>query len=235
MYTAACVDTIRRKYLLVAQNEIAQVNADTFLIEDHYFIPGTPVEMVFDEKLNATFGIVMSTDRQFVAHVDWFQGKVTPLVYFDGYGGITLGTSAYDPVRHLYYAGTSDESQVDMYLRIDIVKKTLTPIKTGNHLDNAEFDTKRDRLIGCLNGTLHSLEGASSPSPKLRPLMDMPGLPLLYASAIDTVGDKYYVGMLYPWFETKTFLSIDLNSNSIIFNTTIFMSPMHTAFLRGQV
>jgi hypothetical protein len=234
-YSGGCVDSNRRKYLAIATNEIALINADTFLIEDHYSIPQTPTEISFDAKLNATFGIVIGRDRQSVANVDWFSGAVTPLVYFDGYEGVILGTSCYDPVRHVYYVGSSDDSGKNLYLRIDVVKKTMTEVQTGgNLLDNARVDTNRDRMIGYLNSTLYAIEGLSTSTPKLVPLMKFPGLPLLYAGAIDTASDRYYIGMLYFWLETKTFIAFDLKSNKMVFNNTIYMSPFAIDYLPAQ-
>ena len=234
-YEGACVDTNRRKYLLVAQNQIAQLNADTFLIEDHYSIPETPTEISFDAQLNATYGIIIGRDHQYVGLVDWFKGAVTPLVYFDDYMGVILGASAYDPVKHLYYVASSDQDGKNLYLRIDVLKKTMTPINTnGNLLDNCEVDTNRDRLIGYLNSTLYSIDALSGPSPKLTPLIKFPGLPLLYANTIDVANDRYFIGMLYFWEETKTFLAIDLKKNSVIYNTTVYMAPFMTGYLPGN-
>eukprot|EP00762_Andalucia_godoyi_P004672 ANDGO_03588.mRNA.1 hypothetical protein len=189
-------------------------------------ISGSPMNVVFDDKLEKMYGLDSTPDSIFMAQVD-LSGMETHVASLKSVIGLYGDVQAYDPVHHTYYFIGDDLNNAPCLLGVNVAAGKVVSNVSIADTPSMIYDVAHSRLVG-LNG---SMAGVLNPkTASFTPLPEsevVEGIIALHS--IDASNGIAYV--VLQDYEKQKIISIDLESGKILSSIFIDLQLAYVHFI----
>lgn len=146
-----------------------------------------------------------------IVEIDLETGEDSLVLRFNDTYSVILGSACFDSYNQRYFVGGSDENNKNIVMQFNMATRQQEQlIYLPDDLDQMFWNSKTNTLLGLMDSNLIALDLSTH---KWVVLARVPGIPGLFAGALDVLHQQFYT--ITTMFEQKIFTHVDLAQNPI--------------------